>query len=109
MYVLEIEGVEIEALAAHVPANAVANDANVAKATGIAERRVADAGATALDLSLRAAERLFADGAARRGDFGAVVSVSFTQHDRMPCGACQAQSRLGLPKDVIALDRKSVV
>ena len=104
MDVIDIVGAEIEAVAAHVPANAVVNDERVAKATGIAERRVADDGATALDLSLRAAERLFADGVARPDDFGAVVSVSFTQHDRMPCGACQAQSRLGLPKGVVAFD-----
>lgn len=104
MDVLEISGVAIEALSAHLPANAVANDEKVAKATGILKRRVASAGETALDLSLRAAERLFEGGAARPCDFGAVVSVSFTQHDRMPCGACQAQSRLGLPKDVIAFD-----
>lgn len=104
MDVLEIGGAEVEALAAHLPANAVANDEKVAKATGILERRVASHGETALDLSLRAAERLFEEGAARPDDFGAVVSVSFTQHDRMPCGACQAQSRLGLPRALIAFD-----
>lgn len=99
-----IGGVAIEGLAAYVPPRSVANDENVAKATGIAFRRVAEDGETALDLSLRAAERLLAETGADRGDFGAVVSVSFTQHDRMPCGACQAQSRLGLPKGVIAFD-----
>lgn len=104
MDVLGIDGAAVEALAAHLPANAVANDEKVAKATGILERRVADDGETALDLSLHAAESLFAAGAARPDDFGAVVSVSFTQHDRMPCGACQAQARLGLPKDVMAFD-----
>jgi len=100
----DLGGVAIEGLAAYVPPRSVANDENVAKATGIAARRVAEGGETALDLSVRAAERLFAETGACRDDFGAVVSVSFTQHDRMPCGACQAQSRLGLPKDVIAFD-----
>ena len=100
----EIGGVAIEALAAYVPPRSVANDENVAKATGIAARRVAEDGETALDLSLRAAERLLAETGACRDDFGAVVSVSFTQHDRMPCSACQAQSRLGLPKGVVAFD-----
>lgn len=100
----ELGGVAIEGLAAFVPPRSVANDENVAKATGIAERRVADDGETTLDLSLRAAERLLAETGAGRGDFGAVVSVSFTQHDRMPCSACQAQSRLGLPKGVVAFD-----
>ena len=100
----ELGGVAIEGLAAYVPPRSVANDENVAKATGIATRRIAEDGETALDLSLRAAERLLAETGASRDDFGAVVSVSFTQHDRMPCSACQAQSRLGLPKCVIAFD-----
>jgi len=100
----EMGGVAIEGLAAFVPPRSVANGENVAKATGIAARRVAEEGETALDLSLRAAERLLAETGASRDDFGAVVSVSFTQHDRMPCSACQAQSRLGLPKGVVAFD-----
>lgn len=100
----ELGGVAIEGLAAYVPPRSVANDENVAKATGIAARRIAEDGETALDLSLCAAERLLAETGASRDDFGAVVSVSFTQHDRMPCSACQAQSRLGLPKGVVAFD-----
>ena len=100
----ELGGVAIEGLAAYVPPRSVANGENVAKATGIAARRVAEDGETALDLSLRAAERILAETGASRDDFGAVVSVSFTQHDRMPCSACQAQSRLGLPRGVIAFD-----
>ena len=100
----EVSGVAIEGLAAYVPPRSVANDENVAKATGIASRRVAADGETALDLSVRAAEGLFAESRVDRGSFGAVVSVSFTQHDRMPCGACQAQARLGLPKNVVAFD-----
>ena len=100
----EISGVAIEGLAAYVPPRSVANDENVAKATGIAARRVAADDETALDLSVRAAEGLFAETGVDLGSFGAVVSVSFTQHDRMPCGACQAQARLGLPKNVVAFD-----
>ena len=102
--VTEVSGVAMEGLASYVPPRSVANDANVAKATGIASRRVADDGETAIDLSVRAAERLLAETGVDRGSFGAVVSVSFTQHERMPCGACQAQARLGLPKNVIAFD-----
>ena len=48
----EIPGVQIEGLAAYVPPRSVANDANVAKATGIAARRVADDGDTALCYSI---------------------------------------------------------
>ena len=100
----EVHGAGIEGVAAYVPHRAIANDDNVAKATGITARRVAADGETALDLSVRAAERLLAETGVDRGSFGAVVSVSFTQHDRMPCGACQAQARLGLPKSVAAFD-----
>ena len=102
--VAEISGVAIEGLAAYVPPRSIANDENVAKATGIAARRVAADDETALDLLVRAAERLFAETGADLDSFGAVVSVSFTQHDRMPCGACQAQARLGLPKNIVAFD-----
>lgn len=100
----DIPGVAIEGLAAYVPPRLIANDENVAKATGIATRRVAEDGETALDLCVRAAETLFAETGVNRDDFGAVVSVSFTQHDRMPCSACQAQARLGLPKGIVAFD-----
>ncbi len=100
----DIPGAAIEGLAAYVPPRSVANDENVAKATGIATRRVAEEGETALDLCVRAAETLFAETGANRDDFGAVVSVSFTQHDRMPCSACQAQARLGLPRGIVAFD-----
>ena len=100
----DIPGVGIEGLAAYVPPRSITNDENVAKATGIVTRRVAEEGETALDLCVRAAETLLADTGASRDDFGAVVSVSFTQHDRMPCSACQAQARLGLPKGIVAFD-----
>ena len=102
--IAEVSEVEIEGLAAYVPPRSVANDEKVAEATGIVSRRVAEDGETALDLSMRAAERLLDETGADRNDFGAIVSVSFTQHERMPCGACQAQARLDMPKGVIAFD-----
>ena len=94
----------IEAIAACLPANAVPNDAKVAAATGIAARRIAPKGTTVVDLCVAAAERALADAGARPADFGAVLCVSFTQRDRMPAAAVQAQARLGLPADVIAFD-----
>ena len=98
-------GVAIEGIAAYLPTNSVANGADVAKATGIVERRVVDDGSSALDLCLNAAEMLFdSQGGFDAADFGAVVNVSFTQRERMPCGACRAQARLGLPKGVVAFD-----
>ena len=45
-----------------------------------------------------------ADTGARPEEFGAILAVSFTQLQRMPCLAAQAQARLGFPKDILAFD-----
>lgn len=74
------------------------------KATGILKRRVVGEGVTCLDLCHSAAKRLMERLKCQPEDFGAVLCVSFTQHNRMPCNAIQAQAQLGLPKDVIAFD-----
>ena len=104
MNVLTIGGVKIEGLAACVPAHAVENEAKVAQATGIVTRRIAAKGTTVADLCVKAAEKMLADTNSKPEDFGAVLCVSFTQHNRMPATAIEAQVRLGLPKDVVAFD-----
>ena len=104
MEVLEVGGARIAALAAGVPANAVANDAKVAAATGISARRVAPDGVSLLDLCCAAATRALADAHAAPADFGAILAVSFTQAERMPSLAAQAQARLGFPKAILAFD-----
>ena len=78
--------------------------AGVVKATGIAKRRVADPGVSSLDLCVAAARPLLAAAGAAAGEISAVVCVTFTPERQMPCNACQAQSRLGLPKSVAAFD-----
>ena len=104
MEVLEVEGVRIAGIAACVPENAVANDAKVAAATGIPARRVAPDGVSLLDLCCAAAERVLKDTQSKPEEFGAILAVSFTQHERMPCLAAQAQARLGFPKGILAFD-----
>ena len=118
MEILEIAGVELEGVSACVPARAVDvveslvpllgdKAAGVVEATGIRTRRVAGAGTSAFDLCVAAADRLFAaapDRAAYARSFGAVLFVSFTERTRMPSAAARAQARLGLPRDVLALD-----
>ena len=104
MEVLEVEGVRIAGIAACVPENAVANDAKVAAATGIPARRVAPDGVSLIDLCCAAAERVFKDTQSKPEEFGAILAVSFTQHERMPCLAAQAQARLGFPKGILAFD-----
>lgn len=99
-----IEGVRIEAVYASVPLSSVSNSPELAQTTGIRSRRIAGAGVSPLDLCLAAAERMFAATGFARDDFGAVVFVSFTEPERMPSAACQAQARLGLPSEVLAFD-----
>ena len=94
----------IAGICACVPKNAVPNEAKVAEATGIRTRRIAAEGTSVVDLCVKAAERVLADTGAKPEDFGAVLCVSFTQRDRMPAAAIQAQARLGLPKGIIAFD-----
>ena len=94
----------IAGIAACVPAGKVPNDPKVAAATGIPARLVAPDGVSALDLCLAAARRVLADTASRPEDFGAILAVSFTQRQRMPSLAAQAQARLGFPKGILAFD-----
>lgn len=98
----ELPGVRLAGICAALPSEAAANAEPVAKVTGIRTRRIAAPGTTPLDLCVAAAERLLTG--VSREEIGAVLFVSFTQPDRMPCGACQAQARLRLPRDVIAFD-----
>jgi len=104
MDVLEVSGVSLLGLAAYVPSKEIPNDEKVARATGIPSRRVSAENETQLEMVLKAARRVLAETSSAPEDFAAVVNVSFTQHDRMPAGACQAQARLGLPKSVLAFD-----
>ena len=104
MEILSLDGLRVDGIALCVPANAVANEEKVAQATGIVARRIAAKGTTVADLCVQAAEKVLADTGSKPDDFGAVLCVSFTQHNRMPATAVEAQARLGLPKSVIAFD-----
>ena len=104
MELQRIDGVRIAGICACVPKNAVQNAAKVAEATGIVTRRIAAEGTTVVDLCVKAAERVLSETGAKPEDFGAILCVSFTQRDRMPAAAIQAQARLGFPKGIIAFD-----
>ena len=104
MEILRQDGIRIAGVCACVPKNAVVNDAKVAQATGIVTRRIAAEGTTVVDLCVKAAERVMSDTAAKPEEFGAILCVSFTQRDRMPAAAVQAQARLGFPKGIVAFD-----
>ncbi len=104
MEILEVKGVRLAGIAACVPSGVVPNDPKVVAATGISARRIVSDGVTGLDLCLMAACRVLADTGARPDEFGAILSVSFTQETRMPSTAAQAQARLGFPKNSLAFD-----
>lgn len=104
MDVLSLDGVRIAGVAACLPATVVPNDDKIAQATGIRSRRLATVGMTVVDLCTQAALRVLADTETHLDEIGAILCVSFTQTNRMPCAAVEAQARLGLPKGVIAFD-----
>ena len=104
MELLSLDGLRIGGIAACLPKNAVRNEAKVAEATGIVTRRIAAGGTTVVDLCVKAAERVMSDTGAKSEEFGALLFVSFTQPNRMPAAACEAQARLGFPKGIIAFD-----
>lgn len=117
MMQLELTGVSLIGVSACLPPKVVDNaeacqkvygDASkassVVKATGIKRRRVVENGTTSLDLCCAAARRLLADVSCPSDEIGALVSVSFTPARQMPCNACAAQARLGLPTGIMAFD-----
>lgn len=117
MQITELNGLRINAIYSCVPQKSEDNLArcteiygdekkavSVVRATGIKSRRVVEPGMSSLDLCVQAAERLIADTGIAKEEIGAVVDVTFTPERTMPCNACQAQRRLGLPTDLIAFD-----
>lgn len=117
MQILELNSVEIEGIFACPPSCQEDNLTrcaevygdekkafSVVKATGIRYRRVVDTRTTSLDLCVRAAEKLMVDTGLAKDEIGAVINVTFTPERTMPCNACQAQRRLGLPTDLVAFD-----
>ncbi|MBC2594325.1 ketoacyl-ACP synthase III [Ruficoccus amylovorans] len=78
--------------------------ANIAKLSGVTERRVADPGVTSVDLAECAARRLMeAQGVAPESiDF--VLFATQTGDYQLPASACVLHGRLGLAKNCGALD-----
>lgn len=117
MQILTVDGVKIEGVYSCLPARSEDNLArcteiygtekkaiSIVKATGIKSRRVVEAGTSSLDLCVQAAKALMADAQVAPEEIGAVIAVTFTPERAMPCNACQAQRRLGLPQDIVAFD-----
>ena len=113
MSLISVPDIAIAGIAACVPSLVVTN-ADLAeefgdkamdrfgKTTGILERRVSQ-GESSLDLCLKAAEHLFAEGFDRAVIDG-VIFVSQTGEFQLPASAAIAQNRLGLRTDIAAFD-----
>lgn len=105
----------IVAVATHVPDARLTNEALAAdfpdwsaekiwEKTGIRERRVAAEGETAADLAFYAAEALFAGGKADRDVVDFLILCTQAPDHVLPTSACILQHRLGLRRDIGALD-----
>ncbi len=105
----------IAAIATHVPERVLTNEELAAlypdwpaqkifEKTGIAERRIAAPDETASDLAYEAALRLFDSGGARRDEIDFVILCTQASDYVLPTSACILQSRLGLRRDIGALD-----
>jgi len=117
MQILDLDGVAIAGVCTCLPKHCEDNlarctevygDAAKAKSivltTGIMSRRVVEETTSSLDLCVSAAETLLSETRVTADEIGAVINVTFTPERIMPCNACQAQHRLGLPRTVIAFD-----
>ena len=112
----QVDNVRIAGLAACLPSHSVSNkeaDAElygdeiegVIKTTGVAERRTSPEGeVTALDLCVKAAERLFERSGYDKEKIGGVIFVTSSPDFLMPNNATSAQYRLGLSNSVAAFD-----
>jgi 3-oxoacyl-[acyl-carrier-protein] synthase-3 len=105
----------IAAIATHVPERILTNEElaelfpswpahKILDKTGIRERRIAAEYETAADLAFQAAEKLFAAGAATADEIDFLILCTQASDYVLPTTACILQSRLGLRRDIGALD-----
>lgn len=105
----------IRAITTHVPERVLGNDELAAlfpawpaekiyEKTGIRERRIAAADETASDLAFEAARKLFASGRAEPEEVDFLLFCSQASDYVLPTTACVLQSRLGLRREIGALD-----
>jgi len=105
----------IRAIATHLPDLVLGNEQlaalypswpadKILDKTGIRERRVAAEDETASDLAFAAAEKLFASGACARDEVDFLILCTQAPDYILPTTACLLQDRLGLRRDIGALD-----
>ena len=76
----------------------------IASKVGVNKRHVAMNGETATDLAVKAAEVLFADGEVRKDEIDYILFCTQSPDYLLPTSACIIQNRLGLQKNIGALD-----
>jgi 3-oxoacyl-[acyl-carrier-protein] synthase-3 len=105
----------IRAIATHLPETVLGNEelaglfpgwseSKILEKTGIGARRVAGPGETAGDLACEAARRLFATGACAPHEVDFLIFCSQAPDYILPTTACVLQDRLGLRRDIGAMD-----
>lgn len=105
----------IRAIATHLPEAVLGNEelaglfpgwsvAKIVDKTGIEERRVAGPDETAADLAFEAARRLLATGACSADEVDFLIFCSQAPDYILPTTACVLQDRLGLRRDIGAMD-----
>lgn len=112
---IEIKNVRVAGLSAGVPKKIINNlevstvfssnydNKEFVETTGVKERRI-DTTLTTSDLCFRAAEELLKELNWDRNEVGALVFVSQTFDFMAPATACILQDKLGLSKEIFALD-----
>lgn len=76
----------------------------IAAKIGVNQRHVAAVGETALDMAVKAAEHLFATGEVSKDKIDYLLFCTQSPDYILPTSACIIQNRLGLRKDIGALD-----
>ena len=76
----------------------------VANKVGITERHIAADDETATDMAYRAAERLFAQGVAKRDEVDFIILCTQSPDYKLPSSACLLQARLGISNNCGAFD-----
>lgn len=100
MQIHSIYGVRIAKITYELGEKAVDNPSPSKDVIGFNKLRRAEESTTSAALQIAAAKKLEAD----FSDYGALVSVSFTQHSRMPNNSAQIAAALDFPKDALTLD-----
>lgn len=105
----------IKAITTHVPERILTNDElsavfpgwpadKIYAKTGIRERRIAAPSETAADLAFEAAAKLFASGACSSDEVDFLILCTQASDYVLPTSACLLQARLGLRREIGALD-----